>query len=98
MGAEGTRAMQDSFDFIVIGSGSGGAPVARRLAEAGAEVLVLEAGRDPKGVREIAQNAKLLADDATQVSQGAFALKGASESLATLAAQLNENARGFRLQ
>lgn len=53
MGAEGTRAMQDSFDFIVIGSGSGGAPVARRLAEAGAEVLVLEAGRDPKGVREI---------------------------------------------
>lgn len=31
-------------DFLVVGSGSGGAAVARRLADAGAEVLLLEAG------------------------------------------------------
>jgi choline dehydrogenase len=37
----------DIFDYIVVGSGAGGAPLAARLAEAGASVLVLEAGSDP---------------------------------------------------
>ncbi|WP_054604041.1 GMC family oxidoreductase [Mycolicibacterium fortuitum] len=36
--------MDERFDYVVVGGGSGGSPVAGRLAEAGARVLVLEAG------------------------------------------------------
>jgi choline dehydrogenase-like flavoprotein len=35
------------FDYIVIGSGAGGGPLAARLAEGGKRVLLLEAGFDP---------------------------------------------------
>ncbi|MFZ7090875.1 GMC family oxidoreductase [Primorskyibacter sp. 2E233] len=38
------RALQASYDYVVVGSGTGGATVAGRLAETGASVLVLEAG------------------------------------------------------
>jgi choline dehydrogenase len=38
---------EEVFDYIVIGSGAGGAVVAARLAEEGKNVLVLEAGGDP---------------------------------------------------
>jgi choline dehydrogenase-like flavoprotein len=34
------------FDYIVVGSGAGGGPLASRLAEAGFRVLVIEAGSD----------------------------------------------------
>ena len=37
---------QGKFDFIVIGSGAGGGPVACRLAEAGYTVCIIEAGGD----------------------------------------------------
>jgi len=35
------------FDYIIVGSGAGGGPLACRLAMAGRRVLVLEAGEDP---------------------------------------------------
>ena len=45
------------FDVLVVGSGSGGAPVARRLADAGAQVGVIEAGEDPLGDPQVADPA-----------------------------------------
>jgi len=40
------------YDYIVVGSGAGGGPLAARLVEAGFSVLLLEAGPDDQGVLE----------------------------------------------
>ncbi|MEO5912962.1 MAG: GMC oxidoreductase [Luteolibacter sp.] len=42
-----------TFDFIIIGSGAGGGPLACRLAKAGKRVLLLEAGSDPAKAKSI---------------------------------------------
>jgi len=42
-------SLADAYDFIVVGSGSGGAVATRRLVDAGAEVLLVEAGGDGRG-------------------------------------------------
>src|SRR5688572_11449558 len=39
---------QPDFDYIVIGSGAGGGPLAVRLAEAGYRVGLIEAGKQPE--------------------------------------------------
>jgi choline dehydrogenase len=38
------RQLADSYDYVVVGAGAGGGPVAVRLAEAGYRTLLLEAG------------------------------------------------------
>jgi len=45
----GAPAEGESFDYIVIGAGAGGGPVAARLAREGYKVALLEAGLDPMG-------------------------------------------------
>jgi choline dehydrogenase len=47
------RPLARGYDVIVVGSGSGGAAVTRRLVDAGVEVLLIEAGPAGMGVPEI---------------------------------------------
>jgi choline dehydrogenase-like flavoprotein len=42
--------MQKAFDFIIIGTGMGGATIGHRLAQAGAKVLFLEQGNDKRNI------------------------------------------------
>lgn len=46
--SQDTQTSIDEFDYIIVGSGAGGGPLAARLAENGCSVLLLEAGCDPK--------------------------------------------------
>ena len=57
--------MRNAYDYVIVGSGSAGASLARRLADAGAQVLLLEAGeprhkdfwvRVPIGIAKIVPN------------------------------------------
>ena len=41
-----SAALDDEYDFIVVGSGAGGGPLACRLAEANFKTLLIEAGND----------------------------------------------------
>lgn len=47
------RRKDSPFDFIIVGSGAGGGPLACRLALAGKKVLLIEAGQDPKAAGEV---------------------------------------------
>ncbi len=49
---EGAKLRNTStFDYIIVGSGAGGGPLAARLALAGKRVLVIEAGSDPAKIK-----------------------------------------------
>ena len=41
-----SAVLDDEYDFIVVGSGAGGGPLACRLAEANFKTLLIEAGND----------------------------------------------------
>src|SRR4051812_39374741 len=61
--------LDQGFDYIIVGSGAGGGPLAARLASKGKRVLVLEAGSD---------HAKLPATDPAHEVSLVPALHGAS--------------------
>ena len=50
-----TDAERREWDYVIVGTGAGGAPLAARLVEAGMRVFVIEAGDDPR----TAQGARL---------------------------------------
>ncbi|KAM7188937.1 putative GMC oxidoreductase [Naviculisporaceae sp. PSN 640] len=47
--AQATRDVDDEFDYVIVGSGAGGGPLACRLAKAGFKTLLIEAGGDANG-------------------------------------------------
>ncbi|PKU25472.1 GMC family oxidoreductase [Telmatospirillum siberiense] len=55
------RPLRPSYDHIVVGAGSGGAAVTRRLVDAGADVLLIEAGPSGIGVADIEEPARWVA-------------------------------------
>jgi choline dehydrogenase len=63
----------EAFDYVVIGSGAGGGVLAARLAEAGCQVLLLEAGDDPAAPRNAAASERPLECDFRVPAWHAFA-------------------------
>jgi len=63
------------WDYIIVGSGPGGGPLAARLAEAGMRVLLLEAGGDP-----LADTGERLPDDYRVPGFHAFACENPAMS------------------
>ena len=51
--ADSKSHLTSQFDYLIVGSGAGGGPLACRLAEAGRNVLLIEAGGDPKAAGEV---------------------------------------------
>jgi choline dehydrogenase len=64
---------EEAFDYVVIGSGAGGGVVAARLAEAGRQVLLLEAGDDPAAPRHPPETGRPLDADFRVPAFHAFA-------------------------
>ncbi len=67
------------YEYVIVGSGSAGATLARRLADAGAQVLLLEAGeprhnhfwvRVPIGIAKIVPNKDYVWQFHTEPQQG----------------------------
>jgi choline dehydrogenase len=52
------RQLKPAYDFIVVGAGSGGAAVTRRLVDASADVLLIEAGPPGIGIEQIDEPSK----------------------------------------
>ena len=53
-GSGSSDVTETEFDYIVVGSGAGGGPLACNLARAGKRVLLLEAGDDQGKLIEVA--------------------------------------------
>ena len=54
------------FDYIIVGAGAGGGPLAARLAEAGRTVLLIDAGIDPICDDEVDNNPPFTAERTEQ--------------------------------
>ena len=72
----GGVAVDEEYDFIVVGSGAGGGPLACRLAEANFKTLLIEAGNDqgnnlntsiPAFLGVVAQDPKIRWDVSPQI-------------------------------
>jgi len=75
----------DHYDYIVVGSGAGGGPLAANLARNGFRVLLVEAGDDPGNldVRDVSpQNVLVGLDGLARITE--FGMAKASGSSATL--------------